>query len=148
MPTDVVCPTCNTVSRLVSDDRDANSFCPTCDFPLFWARATSFGSGAGNLDGSLHRLPGTAGRITVGRIICPLQTCKEPNLVSAHYCIRCGTDLHPRPVAPVTVEQPAPPPVLVLEAVPPPERDWLPWIMGAIFLLVCGLVSLLGELLH
>ena len=37
----LACPECGTVSTVHADRRLATDFCPTCDYPLFWARPSS-----------------------------------------------------------------------------------------------------------
>jgi len=143
---DVVCPTCNTLSHLQQVERDATCFCPTCDYPLFWAELASFapspdGQGATNGDGGRRRLPGTEGRATPDKLACP--ACVEPNLVTESYCVRCGADLHPKPPAPPYVAPPpAPKTALPTEAVVVTARRrrlW-PWVAFA-GLPIVGLVS-------
>ena len=34
----IPCPECGTPSPVHTDQRLAEDFCPTCDYPLFWAR--------------------------------------------------------------------------------------------------------------
>jgi hypothetical protein len=139
VPTEVVCPTCNTVARLDEVGRDASCFCQTCDYPLFWANQTSFasapglGSVAGN--GGLRRLPGTEGWAISDQITCP--ECAEPNLVTENYCVRCGADLHPRPAVPTYV--PLPPPVPAPLSVRK-RRRWWP-VLVAVGVVVVGVVS-------
>ncbi len=130
MTMDVTCPSCGTVSYFDELNRDANAFCRVCDYPLFWARSTTFAD-AGDTGGGvgLRRLPGTAGRVTVAMLACP--NCSEPNSVSANICIRCGADLHPAPPTPPPPEpEPEPEPVFVPPPPPPPPppRNWWPWV--------------------
>lgn len=113
--TQVTCPTCGTVSHLEELARDADAFCRTCDFPLFWARTERVLGASGESGAGLRRLPGTAGRVDVATIDCP--ECREPNPVARTICIRCGSLL--RPVAPVVVVAPPPPP----PPPPPPEPE-------------------------
>ena len=107
MPTDVVCPTCNTVSHLDDVERDADGFCSTCDYPLFWANRTAFAAPATgkNERVGLRRLPGTEGWAVLRAISCPV--CSEPNLVTQKFCVRCGAELHPQP-APVVAPRTGP----------------------------------------
>ncbi|MDA8300440.1 MAG: hypothetical protein M0005_02585 [Actinomycetota bacterium] len=138
MAADVVCPTCNTVSHLDEVERDANCFCRTCDYPLFWAKRTSLApapsgqaGGGTNGNGSRRRLPGAEGWAVTEQVTCP--ECCEPNLLTESFCVRCGADLHPRPPAPAYV---APPPVPRPVPVPPEpaparRRRWWPWVTAA-----------------
>ena len=135
MAVDVKCPTCNTVTRFERLERDAHCFCRTCDYPLFWARQTSFGARevalAPNGEG-LRRLPGTEGWVILEQLTCP--KCSEPNLATEDYCVRCGADLNPPAPVRVPVTVPVPPQA---EAVPGRRRRWLPALVVAVFLLEC-----------
>ncbi len=137
MPIDVVCPTCNTVSRLEGVERDASSFCQTCDFPLFWAQPSRSASVASRTEGwGLRRLPGTEGWAIAERLTCP--ECSEPNLQTEDLCVRCGADLHPRPPArqlPPPPPPPAPGPVAA-------RRRWRWWpVTVAAAVVLAGLVA-------
>jgi hypothetical protein len=142
MATDVVCPTCNTVSHFDELERDAEGFCSTCDYPLFWADRTVFATATTgqNERVGLRRLPGTEGWAVVERISCPV--CSEPNLLTEKFCVRCGADLHPQP-PPVYVPEPAPLD-LEPEAATRAKRDWLPVMVAASFVLVCLAVWLVA----
>jgi hypothetical protein len=142
--TDVVCPTCNTVSHFDELDRDAEGFCSTCDYPLFWATRTVYASATteGSERAGLRRLPGTEGWAVLERIGCP--ECSEPNLLTENFCVRCGADLRPQALAPVYVPEPAPPEIEP-EPAPAAKRDWLPLLVGAAFVLVCLVVWLVAA---
>jgi hypothetical protein len=144
MATDVVCPTCNTVSHFDELERDAEGFCSTCDYPLFWANRTVFATAttAGNERVGLRRLPGTEGWAVPERIGCPV--CNEPNLLTQNFCVRCGADLRPQALPPVYAPEPLPPD-LAPAPVPAPKRDWLPFLVGAAFVLVCLVVWLVAA---
>lgn len=139
---EITCPSCGTVSHFEEMGRDAAAFCRVCDYPLFWARGP-VGSGAAGEQGGegLRRLPGTAGRVQLATIDCPV--CTEPNPVSATICIRCGSDLRPVPTTPVepVVLTPAPPPPPPPPP-PPAKRVIWPWIVLAV-LAVAAVVILL-----
>ena len=92
-------------------------------------------------DTGLRRLPGTAGRVAVAMIACPV--CTEPNPVALHTCIRCGADLRPPPPpAPVPPPPPPPTPVYVRPPeAPAPTRRWWPWV-ALIALAVAGIIVL------
>jgi hypothetical protein len=145
VPTDVVCPTCNTVSHFDELERDAEGFCSTCDYPLFWADRTAFATSTRghneNERVGLRRLPGTEGWAVPQWISCPV--CSEPNLLTEKFCIRCGADLHPQPLPPVYVPEPAPV-GLEPEAQPVAKRDWLPFLVATAFVLVCLAVWLVA----
>jgi hypothetical protein len=129
MSTLIMCPECGQASELDAIRRGADEFCSHCDFPLFWARANlPTGSDAAAVDDSRRRLPGTAGRRTVGSRACP--ECHELNPLGNTHCIRCSAVLDPEPV--VVVPEPLPPPpapVVVVE--PPPKRRWWPFVVLA-----------------
>ena len=128
---DITCPDCATVTLLPEVRRDADSFCPTCDYPLFWARtaalvgATGVASGAG-----LRRLPGTAGHSTEVSFACPV--CREPNPVDGVLCIRCNSELRPAPI--VVIPEPPPPPAPAPVVVA--KRPWWPWALAALIVLI------------
>jgi hypothetical protein len=138
----LLCPGCGTPSHFDEFRRGANEFCRTCDYPLFWARTSARTATSNGTEGDtgLRRLPGTAGRVAIATIDC--WSCREPNLLAAVVCVRCGADLSGPPPAPepelvpvtVVVEPPPPPP-------PPKPAIW-PWVVLAV-LFVAGLVLLL-----
>lgn len=135
------CPGCGTMSHFDELRRSSAEFCRKCDYPLFWARPVAVGA-QGEESGSdtgHRRLPGTAGRVTVASQDC--WSCREPNLLSAKVCVRCGVDLSGPPPAVVI---PPPPVTRVVEVVapPPPKPSIWPWIV-LIVLFVVGLVLLL-----
>ena len=144
---EVMCPTCNTVGHFDEVERDADCFCQTCDYPLFWARPRHTGPGAVPAaspaelpEGGRRRLPGTEGWAISEQLVCP--RCFEPNLTTEGFCVRCGADLHPRPPAPVYLPPPpVPRPVPVQPVlVPSQRRHWWPWVAAAC-LVVIGLVA-------
>ncbi|MEI5671628.1 MULTISPECIES: hypothetical protein [unclassified Nocardioides] len=113
---EVVCPECGTVATITVNRREAEDFCRRCDFPLFWTPAAIvLDTSSGPSSDALRRLPGTAGRVTVGKLDCP--HCRESNPVTETHCLRCQGDLHP-----VLPPAPLPPPVLA----PPPEPEPVP----------------------
>lgn len=120
----VTCPECGTVAMVALTRRQAVDFCVQCDYPLFWAPSKIALDGSATAGESLRRLPGTAGRVTVGSIPCP--HCSEGNLVGAQVCVRCGGLMDPPAPAPAIA---APPPLPEPE---PPSRTplWV-WIVGA-----------------
>jgi hypothetical protein len=143
---DITCPTCGTLSYFDELTRDAHSFCRVCDYPLFWVRNTKFSESEDGGDTGLRRLPGTAGRVAVAMIACPV--CTEPNPVALHTCIRCGANLRPPPApAPVPPPPPPPPPVYVRPPeAPAPTRRWWPWVALAA-VAVAGIVVLVVLLI-
>jgi hypothetical protein len=142
MPTDVLCPTCNTVSSLDDLDRDAGGFCSTCDYPLFWANQTAFAAAPGTASNErigLRRLPGTEGWAIPQQILCPV--CSEPNLLTEDFCVRDGAELRPKPPPPVYVPEPVAP-----EIEPGRDKwDWLPLAVAAAFVVVCLAVWLVAA---
>lgn len=145
MSSDVTCPTCGTVSHLDELSRDAMAFCRVCDYPLFWIRGSGGGAGEGGMSGEpgLRRLPGTAGLVTIATLKCPV--CTEPNPIAGDFCIRCGSDLHPRPFAPAAPAPPLPPPEP--EPEPPPPKPplipaaWVPALVMSVLLVLFCLVA-------
>lgn len=133
----VTCPSCGATARVTLNRREANDFCQTCDYPLFWTPSKIFRESSGDGDDSLRRLPGTVGRATLASLSCP--TCAEPNALSAQTCVRCGNPMH------LVVEKapPPPPPAPVVEAPPAPEPvkkvAWWVWAM-----LILGAATLIA----
>jgi hypothetical protein len=139
---EVTCPECGTVARVAVNRRESHDFCATCDFPLFWTpNAVVLGDPDLRAQASLRRLPGTAGRQSVGSLACP--SCAEANPITNVLCLRCGADLHPvaapPPPAPEPLRLPEPEPV----PEPEPSRWWL-WVLATVtlFLLVAVVVVL------
>lgn len=141
--TDVTCPSCGTVSWFEELGRDAGAFCRSCDYPLFWVRATRLAPSDTSGDVGLRRLPGTAGRLAVATIDCP--SCEEPNPINNRICIRCGADLRPVPAPPPApmptqptpvAHRPAPPP-------PPPKRNWWPWIILGVLAVIAIVILII-----
>lgn len=139
---EVTCPECGTVATIAVNRREAEDFCRRCDFPLFWTPAAIVMDTAGGpASDALRRLPGTAGRVTVGRLACP--HCAEMNPVTETHCLRCQGDLHPplppAPQAPVAL---APPP----EPTPEPEKSTPWWVWAGLALTLAVLVALIVYL--
>ncbi|MEO9325428.1 hypothetical protein ABFT23_18190 [Nocardioides sp. C4-1] len=143
---EVVCPECGTVARVTVNRRESLDFCSTCDFPLFWTPSQVV---LGDVDlqaqAALRRLPGTAGRSTVGSLACP--HCAEANPVSGVLCLRCGGDLHPVLAAPPPAPAPEPAPAL---PEPEPEPEGFPawWLyvgVATIALVVLVAVVLIRQ---
>lgn len=127
----LTCPSCGHETDLDRFQHDAAEFCPSCDYPLFFAdglrghdeelAATPGGMSAA----ARRRLPGTVGRDDLPGEACP--ACAELNLPGADYCHRCGSPMRPVPEpAPTPVVAPAPEPV----APPPPPQvvEPFPWV--------------------
>lgn len=135
----VTCPECGTLGVVTSGGRAAADFCPSCDYPLFWARESATVS-VTTTDEALYRAPGTSGASLASSISCP--SCGERNAPVESVCARCSSSLRPAPPA-----APAPPPLpvpVVQEVVNVVECDHMPsWAVALIAstatLLVCVL---------
>ncbi len=129
--TTLTCPDCGHQAFFDRMRRGADEFCPTCDYPLFWAKSdVPIGELEESVDATRRRLPGAGGRLTIGSRTCP--ECTEHNRLSATHCIRCGADLDPPPAPepepepePIVVELPPPPPP------PAPVPTWPLWVAVA-----------------
>ncbi|GEL95055.1 hypothetical protein [Cellulomonas composti] len=113
----VTCPECGTVSAVRATARLASDFCPSCDYPLFWARPQSSALAEDESDDARWRAPGASGSVLASTLACP--SCAELNSPTAVTCVRCGESMTPPPPAPVPAP-PAPQPVVVVQA--PPEQ--------------------------
>lgn len=137
---EVVCPECGTTATITVNRREAEDFCRRCDFPLFWTPAAIvLDTSSGPSSDALRRLPGTAGRVTVGKLDCP--HCRESNPVTESHCLRCQGDLHPviapPPAAPVALP---PPPAPEPAPEPDPVTPW--WVWAGIALTVLLAIAL------
>ncbi len=137
-PEQVTCPECGTVSVVALTRRESTDFCPQCDYPLFWTPSKVVLDSASTSAESLRRLPGTAGRVTVGSLPCP--HCAEGNLITAEICVRCGGLMDPPEPEPVVVAAPPPAP----EPEPAPRTPLWVWVLGGATLLV--LIALVSYL--
>lgn len=147
----IQCPSCGAVVEMAAVRHAADEFCPSCDFPLFWATHDDAPPESVDDDevlaAAVRRRPGAAGRQVLAGEPCPV--CHELNSSRAVYCNRCGADMHPPPPPPApVVEEPvlvaAPP---VAQAAAPPRRRW--WLVGLVvlgLLLVVQLVVVLARL--
>src|SRR4051812_15545266 len=127
----VTCPECGQVATVDMARRQADDFCTSCDFPLFWARGQVMPSVGEDSGASLRRLPGTVGRAATAALICP--HCAEPNPPAGEICIRCSLSLHP-------VEIAEPEPVIFVPLPPPPPMpdrtfDWW-WVVALVTVLI------------
>src|SRR5690606_3399962 len=76
--TEVSCRECGTVTAVSVTGRTASDFCPSCDYPLFWAGSGGAAvSEAGSAADALRRAPGTSGSVTSSSLTCP--ECGEKN---------------------------------------------------------------------
>jgi hypothetical protein len=132
---EIVCPECGTRVDLPAVRRSSEEFCSHCDYPLFWAPtavpSTTPGSSS---EMAMRRLPGAGGRLRVGSKVCP--ACGELNPLGESNCLRCRSDLDPKPVEPVPEPVPEPPPPVRPEpvVVTEPERaiEWWWWVVLAV----------------
>lgn len=143
---DIVCPECGQITTLTTIRKAADEFCPHCDYPLFWAPAAApLAMSTTPSDATLRRLPGAAGRLSIGTLVCP--ACGELNPMAETHCIRCGASLHPEP-EPEPEPEPAPPPPP--PPPPPPEPEprslWWLWIVLTAVVGVVGAVLLILAL--
>ena len=139
----IPCPECGTPSAIHTDQRLATDFCPTCDYPLFWARPSVAPAGVeGRTDDALRRAPGASGTATPATLACPV--CNELNLPNAAVCVRCGADMNPPPPPPPP-PPPAPQPVIIVQPPPPPEPCGHPrtWVVVLVTALVVVPLTLL-----
>jgi hypothetical protein len=114
---EVTCPECGALATVRAGRRTAGDFCPSCDYPLFWARPQAVTGPAVRTDDALRRAPGASGSLVPTSLACP--ECAELNLPSAVVCVRCGAPMTPPPPPP---EPPPPAPVVVVHAPPPPPE--------------------------
>lgn len=127
----LACPECGTMATVTLGRRDAQDFCRSCDFPMFWARPERPTGGSDEVgDDARRRLPGASGTTTLATVPCP--HCAELNLPGAWLCVRCEGSMVPEPPPPPP-PLPMPEPVLVPEPVPEPEPAepfplW--WLLG------------------
>lgn len=129
----ITCPDCGTPAELSQLCRDADEFCATCDYPLFWAPGAARalqGAVAGTGEG-LRRLPGAGGHLELGAPDCP--TCGEIQPHGTVICERCGYPMvlpepEPEPEPEPVVYQPPPP--LVPEPVENHRELW--WLLALI----------------
>lgn len=135
---EVTCPECGTVATIAVNRREAEDFCRRCDFPLFWTPAAIvMDTSSGPSSDALRRLPGTAGRVTVGRLACP--HCAEMNPVTETHCLRCQGDLHP-PLPPAPTAPVALPPPPAPEPEPVTKTPW--WVWAGIALTLAVFIAL------
>ncbi|HWJ86123.1 MAG TPA: hypothetical protein VNR62_11880 [Cellulomonas sp.] len=113
----VTCPECGSVAHVRSGQRLASDFCPTCDYPLFWAKPTTADAETQESVDARWRAPGASGTAALSTLACP--ACSELNLPTAVTCVRCGASMTPPP-PPVEPPPPAPAPVVVVQA--PPQQ--------------------------
>ncbi len=124
----IACPECGTVSTVHADRRLATDFCPTCDYPLFWARPSASAVDDARSSDALRRAPGASGNATTETLGCP--SCGELNKVTAVTCVRCGSPMDPPPPPPPPpLPEPAPAPVIIYQTAPAEPcghpRTWL-----------------------
>ncbi|WP_244930179.1 hypothetical protein [Nocardioides sp. W7] len=142
---EVICPECGTSATITINRREAEDFCRRCDFPLFWTPAAIvLDTSSGPASDALRRLPGTAGRVTVGKLDCP--HCRESNPVTETHCLRCQGDLHPVFAAPPAPPVLAPPPDPEPEPDPVQRTPW--WVWAGIALTLVLAIALIVYLIQ
>jgi ssDNA-binding Zn-finger/Zn-ribbon topoisomerase 1 len=140
------CPTCGTEQVVDPDRRGPDWFCSNegCDFPLFWApRPPEWVTGDEETDvATLRRRPGAEGRATLAGKACP--HCNEINDFAAETCWRCDRSMElvevevaEVEVEPIFEEEPEP------ELLPEPTRDWRPWVLALVVLLILVTIAVL-----
>lgn len=138
----VTCPECGSIAHVRAGQRLASDFCPTCDYPLFWARPTAAAADAQDSPDARWRAPGASGTAAVSTLGCP--ACAELNLPTALTCVRCGASMTPPPPA-IEPPPPAPAPVVFVQAPPAPVActHWDTWWVVAVTATVTAAVTLL-----
>ncbi|WP_448071453.1 hypothetical protein [Georgenia yuyongxinii] len=141
----LACPECGTVTTVNLARRSATDFCPSCDYPLFWARPGQPVAVATAGEDARRRLPGASGSTVLATAPCP--SCAELNLPSAALCVRCGSSMAP-PLPPVPVPLPMPEPVVEVASPPPlPEPVRFPWWWLAAMSTVGAIIAALSRVL-
>lgn len=145
----VTCPGCGREIELQRFRRDAEEFCTSCDFPLFFTSSVlvddseleHWQTPVGAAIPVRRRLPGAGGRDDLVGEACPV--CAELNLPGADFCHRCGSPMHP--VAEPEPESVPQPERVVVEPTPVPEPaerfPTVPVLVTALLIVVVLLVS-------
>lgn len=131
----LTCPECGTRTPVTLSRRDAQDFCPSCDYPMFWARPEQVaGAPEPYGDDARRRLPGASGATQLATVPCP--SCGELNVPGAWLCIRCDSPMVVAP-PPVPEAPPMPEPVVVPEPVRVPQttRSFPYWWFAAMIAL-------------
>jgi hypothetical protein len=138
----LTCPGCGSEVEVDQGSKSSAEFCPTCDYPLFWAtppKEQQLLGGDDNAEPTLRRLPGAGGKQAIATAACP--RCFELNPLDAEVCLRCGSPMvlpDPEPEPEPVLEEPEPEPEP--ELIPEPEHDWRPWallaVLGAIAIVI------------
>jgi len=130
----ILCPNCGTENDDPEGSRSSQSFCATCDYPLFFSRGVVHKVDTDTEDAK-SRLPGVAGLSKRAWIPCP--DCGEQNPRDGVTCLRCGAILVP----PEPEPEPEPEPVIIVrETIVEPirRRAWPHRLQGG----VIGAVSM------
>ncbi len=146
------CPRCHTHSEFGTLAQDAASFCPACDFPMFFAAEEVVVQGAA-FDPAVdyrRRFPGVKGVSGIAPRAC--WYCEELNPAeNGSTCWRCGNDLSGPPPTPDPVITPGPvpaPPSQIVEELEDEEPvDWGPWRLTAVLAALALLIFLAFLLL-
>lgn len=127
---EVTCPECGTRASITVGARTSSDFCPTCDYPLFWAKGRAQQTEGEESTDALYRAPGTSGAATPSAIGCP--ACGEQNPPTGQTCLRCHAELRPAPPPPPP-PPPAPEPTIVISPAPVVECDhWPSWAVAVL----------------
>ena len=127
------CPRCSTRTDFPELARDVASFCPVCDYPMFYATEeavvqdkTAITAG----HGWDRRFAGVSGLTSLAPKEC--WYCKELNPQDGDLCVRCMRDLdNPPPQRESEVVQPAiQPDILDEELEDEDPREWEPLLIA------------------
>ncbi|MGH9226698.1 MAG: hypothetical protein ACRD2W_23575 [Acidimicrobiales bacterium] len=145
----LACPGCGAVVDLPHLNRSSEEFCPSCDFPLFWAGGSGRADEEGSLALAVRRQPGTGGRQLVATETC--MVCQELNRPTAVYCRRCGAEMHPAPPPVTAVLDPEASPAARAPFTAPsapslapqaPRPWWRGWILVALLFFILAAVAI------
>lgn len=117
----LLCPRCGTEHDAAVEGRSADDFCPSCDYPLFFA-AIPAPAPAPAAEAEAPPPPPTAPTtatattepvpVVVPAALRPCPACTEPNDVATVFCVTCGhaVDADPGPLFdPEPADFPPPP---------------------------------------
>jgi hypothetical protein len=137
----LTCPGCGSQVEVEQFAKSSKEFCPTCDYPLFWATPPKefVPVDGDSAEPTLRRLPGAGGKQQIATASCP--TCMELNPIDAELCLRCSGPMVIIIIEPEPEPEPEPTVEVELEAAPEmfeePAYDWRPWAL----LIVLGLIA-------
>ncbi len=146
------CPRCKTRTEFVELSPHVTSYCPVCDYPMFFVAEESPARAMIGIDagfGSDRRSPGAAGRTDLNALECWFCHELNPDGEKAILCLRCGKNLHnPPPDPPTSTDESSDgsTPIFDEELDDEMPRDLTGWVIGltmAVVLLVIVLVVVL-----